>query len=298
MYNKQTRKPKAITWKQFANKGYCAFASLRREVRIGVLSVATLGVAAQAEAMTSTLRMLNPETEEAKDEKEMSEVTVIGTMAPLTQLQSARIVSVLNRQDIEQAGVQSINDLFKLATGVDVRQRGGFGIQTDISIDGGIFDQITVLLNGVNISNPQTGHLTADFPVTVNDIERIEVLEGAASRVYGGQSFGGAINIVTRHDEGKAAEVGVQGGSFGTVEADARLGFSIQGINNRISGGGGRSDGGTENSDWKKGQFYYQGDFQNNQLSLDWQFGFSKKAYGANTFYSAAYPNQFERNER
>ena len=50
MYNKQTRKPKAITWKQFAHKGYCAFASLRREVRIGVLSVATLGVAAQAEA--------------------------------------------------------------------------------------------------------------------------------------------------------------------------------------------------------------------------------------------------------
>ena len=291
MHNKQTRKPKAITWKQFANKGYCAFASLRREVRIGVLSVATLGIAAQAEAMTSTLRMLNPETEEAKDEKEMSEVTVIGTMAPLTQLQSARIVSVLNRQDIEQAGVQSINDLFKLATGVDVRQRGGFGIQTDISIDGGIFDQITVLLNGVNISNPQTGHLTADFPVNVSDIERIEVLEGAASRIYGGQSFGGAINIVTKHDEGKAIEVGIQGGSFGTVEADARLGFRFKGINNRISGGGGRSDGGTDNSDWRKGQLFYQ-------LSLDWQFGFSKKAYGANTFYSAAYPNQFERNER
>ena len=298
MYNKQTRKPKAITWKQFAHKGYCAFASLRREVRIGVLSVATLGVAAQAEAMKSTFRMLNPETEEAKDEKEMSEVTVIGTMAPLTQLQSARIVSVLSRQDIEQAGVQSINDLFKLATGVDVRQRGGFGIQTDISIDGGIFDQITVLLNGVNISNPHTGHLTADFPVNVSDIERIEVLEGAASRIYGGQSFGGAINIVTRHEEGRTVEAGIQGGSFGTIEADARLGFRIKGVSNRISGGGGRSDGGTDNSDWRKGQLFYQGDFSNDQLSLDWQFGFSQKSYGANTFYSAAYSDQYERNER
>ena len=298
MYNKQTRKPKAITWKQFANKGYCAFASLRREVRIGVLSIATLGVAAQAEAMASTSRMLNPETEEAEDEQEMSEVTVSGTMAPLTLLQSARIVSVLSRQDIEQAGVQSINDLFKLATGVDVRQRGGFGIQTDISIDGGIFDQITLLLNGVNISNPQTGHLTADFPVSVGDIERIEILEGAASRVYGEQSFGGAINIVTKHDEGKVVEVGVQGGSFGSVEADARFGFCIKGVNNRISGGGGRSNGGTTNSDWRKGQVFYQGDYSNEQLSIDWQFGFSKKAYGANTFYSAAYPNQFERNER
>ena len=298
MYNKQTRKPKAITWKQFANKGYCAFASLGREVRIGVLSIATLGVAAQAEATTSTTKMLNTETEEVEDEKEMSEVTVSGTMAPLTLLQSARIVTVLSRQDIEHAGVQSINDLFKLTTGVDVRQRGSFGIQTDISIDGGIFEQITLLLNGVNIVNPQTGHLSADFPVNISDIERIEVLEGAASRVYGGQSFGGAINIVTRHDKGKMVEVGVQGGSFGTIEADARFGFCIKGINNRISGGGGRSDGGTNNSDWRKGQLYYQGDFSNEQLTLDWQFGFSKKAYGANTFYSAAYPNQFERNER
>lgn len=298
MYNKQTRKPKAITWKQFAHKGYCAFASLRREVRIGVLSVATLGVAAQAEATLGNVRIQHPVDDVTEDGKEMSEVTVIGTMAPLTQLQSARIVSVLSRQDIEQAGVQSINDLFKLATGVDVRQRGGFGIQTDISIDGGIFDQITVLLNGVNISNPQTGHLTADFPVNVSDIERIEVLEGAASRIYGGQSFGGAINIVTRHDEGKAAEIGIQGGSFGTIEADARLGFCFKGINNRISGGGGRSDGGTDNSEWSKGQLFYQGDYDNNQVSLNWQFGFSKKAYGANTFYSAAYPNQYERNER
>lgn len=291
-------RPKAITWKQFANKGYCAFASLRREVRIGVLSVATLGVAAQAEAMASTTKMLNPETEEVEDEQEMSEVTVNGTMAPLTLLQSARIVSVLTRQDIEQAGVQSINDLFKLATGVDVRQRGSFGIQTDIGIDGGIFEQITLLLNGVNINNPQTGHLSADFPISISDIDHIEVLEGAASRVYGGQSFGGAINIVTRHEEGRTAEVSLQGGSFGTIEADARFGFTIKGINNRISGGGGRSGGGTTNSDWRKGQLYYQGDYNNNQLSLDWQFGFSKKAYGANTFYSAAYPNQFEQNER
>ena len=291
-------RPKAITWKQFANKGYCAFASLRREVRIGVLSVATLGVAAQAEAMASTTKMLNPETEEVEDEQEMSEVTVSGTMAPLTLLQSARIVSVLTRQDIEQAGVQSINDLFKLATGVDVRQRGSFGIQTDISIDGGIFEQISLLLNGVNINNPHTGHLSADFPVSICDIERIEVLEGAASRVYGGQSFGGAINIVTRHEEGRTAEVGLQGGSFGTIETDARFSFTIKSINNRISGGGGRSNGGTTNSDWKKGQLFYQGDYTNKQLILDWQFGFSKKAYGANTFYSAAYPNQYERNER
>ncbi len=302
MYNRHQNRPAVITWKQFANKGYSAFASLHRQVRIGVLSVATLAVAAQAHARLNDSVVMEADTHETIDEEELAEVTVSGTMAPLTELQSARIVSVLSRQDIEQAAVQSINDLFKLVIGVDVRQRGGFGIQTDISIDGGTFDQVTLLLNGIDIGNPQTGHLSADFPVSISDIERIEVLEGAASRVYGGQSFGGAINIVTKHDAGKGIEMAAQGGSFGTAEAEARATFTTAAdkfrLANRISGGGGRSDGGTRNSSWSKGQLFYQGDYEDDMLKLDWQFGFSKKSYGANTFYSAAYPDQYERNQR
>ncbi len=299
MYNKKHQdRPDVITWKQFARKGYSAFASLHRQVRIGVLSVATLAVAAQAHARLNDTVVMPTDDRETIDEGEMAEVTVSGTMAPLTQLQSARIVSVLSRQDIEQAAVQSINDLFKLVTGVDVRQRGGFGIQTDISIDGGTFDQVTLLLNGIDIGNPQTGHLSADFPVSISDIERIEVLEGAASRVYGGQSFGGAINIVTKHDAGRSLELSAQGGSYGTAEGEARLSLTTGKVSNRISGGGGRSDGGTQNSLWRKGQVFYQGDFENQSLRIDWQFGYSEKDYGANTFYSAAYPNQFEHNRR
>lgn len=292
-----------ITWRQFAHKGYCAFASLHRQIRIGVLSIATLGVAAQAQEATVTGSLpLGGDIEgasplEAPGEA-LRELTVSGTMAPLSQLQAARIVCVLTRQEIEQAAAQSVNDLLKLVTGVDVRQRGGFGIQTDISIDGGTFDQVTLLLNGIDIGNPQTGHLSADFPVTICDIERIEVLEGAASRVYGGQSFGGAINIVTRHDQGQSIELAGRGGSFGTAEGEARLSLALKRFSNRISGGGSRSDGGTLNSGWQKGQLYYQGDYVDDALRLDWQFGFSKKSYGANTFYSANYPDQYERNQR
>ena len=298
MYNRHQKRPAVITWKQFANKGYSAFASLHRQVRIGVLSVATLSVAAAAQAQRQTSPVASYEEENIVEEEELAEVTVSGTMAPLTQLQSARIVSVLSRQDIEQAAVQSINDLFKLVTGVDVRQRGGFGIQTDISIDGGTFDQVTLLLNGIDIGNPQTGHLSADFPVSISDIERIEVLEGAASRVYGGQSFGGAINIVTKHESGRNLELTARGGSFGTGEGEARFSLATGKVSNRISGGGGRSDGGTHNSSWRKGQLFYQGDYEDSSFKLDWQFGFSKKSYGANTFYSANYPDQYERNQR
>ena len=298
MLKRQTVRARVITWKQFTNKGYSAFASLRCQIRIGVLSVATLGVAAQAQASLAKKAIHIFEDEEDDSEQTIEEVTISGTLAPLTQLQSARIVTVLTRQDIEKAGVQSVNDLLKLATGVDVRQRGGYGIQTDISIDGGTFDQITLLLNGTNISNPHTGHLAADFPVNIDDIERIEILEGAASRIYGGNAFGGAINIVTRHDKGSNLCVGAQGGSFGTMGSDARLSLTSRDVSNRVSGGGGRSDGGTSNSEWRKGQVYYQGDLQHQDINLDWQFGFCKKSYGANTFYSASYPDQYERNER
>ena len=295
---------KVVVWRQFARKSYSAFASLHRIICIGVLSVATLSVAAKADAQKGASSskssqvepsVLSPTEEGSSD---LTEVTVSGTMAPLTQLQAARFVCVLTRQDIEQAAAQSVNDLLKLVTGVDVRQRGGFGIQTDISIDGGTFDQVTLLINGIDIGNPQTGHLSADFPLNISDIERIEVLEGAASRVYGGQSFGGAINIVTRHEQETSLELSGRGGSYGTAEGEARGVFVSGKLSNRISGGGGRSDGGTLSSSWKKGQLFCQGDYDNDDLRLEWQFGYSRKNYGANTFYSANYPDQYERNKR
>ena len=294
MHKKQEKGCAAVTWKQYSNKGWSAFASLGRQVRIGVLAVSTLATVTPVQA---EIERAESKTIDGEGEK-LEEIQVTGTMAPLTQLQSARIVAVLSREDIEAAGVQSTNDLLKLASGVDVRQRGGFGIQTDISIDGGTFDQITLLLNGVNISNPHTGHFSADLPVSVSDIERIEILSGASSRVYGGSAFGGCINIVTRHEKQNNLSLGAEGGQYATIQGDARASLSYGAVANRLTLAGGRSNGGTDNSEWRRAQLYYQGDYTHRDFNLDWQFGFSKKNYGANTFYSAAYPNQYERNER
>ncbi len=294
MYNNKTGKANVVTWRHYSGKGYSAFASLGKQIRIGVLSAATLVTVTPLRAEIRSMAAQEIQGEE----RELEEVTVSGSMAPLTQLQAARIVSVLSRVEIAEAGAQSVNDLLKLATGVDVRQRGSFGIQTDISIDGGTYEQVTILLNGVNISNPHTGHLAADFPVSIQDIERIEVLEGAASRVYGGQAFGGAVNIVTRSDKENSLGLGAEGGSYGTFQADGRLSWTKGRISNRLSGGGGRSDGGTLNDAWSKGQLYYQGDLTEEKLDLKWQFGFSRKEYGANTFYGGSSNDQWEQNER
>ena len=284
----------SLCFKHFTRKGYALFSCLGREVVIGTLSVATLsnaraeGVSVQTEKADDTLQ---------RTELKLDEVVVTGSRAPLTQAEAAKIVSVITRDEIQRAAVESVNDLLKTVTGVDVRQRGGFGVQTDISIGGGTYDQVAILLNGVNISNPQTGHLSADFPVSLDDIVRIEIIEGASSRVFGASAFNGAINIVTRGKENTGGSVSAEGGSYGTFGITARGSVKSEMTSNSLSAGYKQSDGGTDNSYFRKSQAFYQGSYEGN-LSLSWQLGMSTMRYGANTFYSAAYPNQYESNAR
>ncbi len=294
MYKPTFNKQKAIIFKQFTRKGYALFACLGRVVIIGTLSVPTLtyakanGVSIRTELASDTLN---------QQEVRLDEVIVTGSRAPLSAWQSPRIVALINRDDIERTQATSINDLLKIATGVDVRQRGGFGVQTDISINGGTFDQITILLNGINISNPQTGHNASDFPVSLSDIERIEILEGAASRIFGSSAFSGAINIVTKNKKNDYdMQTAVEGGMHGTVTGEGQLFIEPNDKHSHlISGGYGRSDGGTDNSDFKKGRLFYQGRWGSKMIDLNWQLAASTQSYGANTFYSPKYNNQYEK---
>ena len=188
MYKTIFNKRNSLKFSRFSNKGYSLFAVLGREVLVGTLSIATLSHA-RAEGISTEGVKADSTLYKGGKAYELDAVSVTGSRAPMTVEQSPKIVSVITRDDIHRAAAQTINDVLKLATGVDVRQRGGFGVQTDISINGGTFDQITILLNGVNISNPQTGHNASDFPVALADIDHIEVLEGAASRVFGTSAF-------------------------------------------------------------------------------------------------------------
>lgn len=295
-------KRSALVFKQFNRKGYSLFAALGKEVLIGVLSVSTLHYA-KADGIST--KPLVPADSITFGEQRIDEVQIMGSRAPLTALQSAKMVEVISRDDIARAEAQTLNDVLKLVTGVDVRQRGGFGVQTDISINGGTFDQITILLNGMPLSSPQTGHNAADFPVSLFDIERIEVLEGASARIVGSSAFSGAINIVTRQAADSHVRLGMEGGSFGTFGADASLGYVTGGpqrqhlhTTHQLSGGYTQSDGGTTNSDFHKRRAYYHGTLATAGIGLDWQAGITSQDYGANTFYSAKYPDQYEQTRR
>ena len=199
MYKPQFNQRKALRFRQFTRKRWALFACVGRVVTIGVLSVATLRAAASTTADDVTVVSGSPADSISTTDKEatLDDVEITGSRAPLALGQAARMVTVLSREEIQAAPVQSINDLLKYAVGVDVRQRGPIGAQTDIGIRGGTSEQITILLNGINICDPQTGHNALDLPCDLSDIVRIEVLEGPAGRVFGTSSLMGAINIVT-----------------------------------------------------------------------------------------------------
>ncbi|MCF2738096.1 TonB-dependent receptor plug domain-containing protein [Bacteroides caecigallinarum] len=287
---------RTMRFRRYSNRSYAVFSTLKSTVSIGVMTVAMLASAPVSGVSAQTAWNNNA----GEKMYELEEVEVTGSRVPLTVSQAARIVTVLDREAIAAAPVQSINDLLKYAAGVDVRQRGDMGVQTDISIRGGTFDQITILLNGINICDPQTGHNAADFPVELSEIERIEVLEGPAGRVYGTSSLVGAINIVTRTAKDSGAEVFADGGSYGYFKGGAIVSHVKNGLSNQVSGSYNRSDGfsrskaGNLNADFKYARLFYQGRYENDRVDVRWHAGFTNKDYGANTFYSTLSDEQFE----
>ena len=227
-------------------------------------------------------------------------ITVTATRVPVALHSTARIVTLLDSMTIASAPAETVNDLLKYALGVDVRQRGAMGMQTDISIRGGTYNQVAVLLDGINITDPQTGHNSFDFPVNLCDIERIEVLEGPAARVYGTSSLLGAVNIVTRKTPENAVSASVEGGSFRSLGATASAEIKHRGGFNGISAGYQRSDGysrnaaGGLNSDFSAVKAFWHGAHDFGRRDLRWQAGVSNKDFGSSTFYSAKFDDQFE----
>ena len=281
-------KRQRLVFRRFGNKGYSLFSCLGREVVCSVLSVSTLTYASAESVSTHPVVSDSTATTTAR-EMMLDEVSVTGSRAPLTKSQAARMVTVLDRKAIAQAPVQSVNDLLKYAVGVDVRQRGPIGAQTDIGIRGGTQDQIILLLNGINICDPQTGHNAMDLPVDLSEIIRIEVIEGPAGRIYGSSSLVGAINIVTKPT--LPSVVHAEAGSYGYANVGGRVAFGGK-TSHSVSASYSRSDGwsraksGTLNTDYSGTKAFYQGQYDDDDVRLNWHVGLADKGWGSGTFYA------------
>ena len=229
----------------------------------------------------------------------LSEVIVKENRIQLPFSEQNRNVWIIDQQMIQRLPVKSVSDLLTFVTGVDVRQRGPGGIQADISIDGGTFDQALVLINGVKVSDPQTGHNMMNLPATLADIDHIEVLRGSSSRIYGVNALTGAINIVTR----KAQKSGVSahlfsGSSFkkDEVSGDTYANYGVQARASLVHNNAQHSlsvaqeagNGYRYNTAFNNQKIFYQSQIpfaKKDQLEL--MAGYIHNNFGANGFYSA-----------
>ena len=227
-------------------------------------------------------------------EQALDEVTVTASKIDLKLNQTVQLVTVITKEEIARQPVQSIEDLLKSVAGIDVRQRGANGVQADISIRGGTFDQVAILLNGANLSNPQTGHYSFDIPVNLSDIEQIEIIQGPSSLLYGASAFSGGINIITKKHSDSRAYTKIEGGMYELFNAAGGGSLQTKTSFHSLSAGYNSSSGYIADSDYKIFNTYWQSRLLQENNKLDVQAGYNSKAYGANTFYSPVYTKQFD----
>lgn len=225
----------------------------------------------------------------------LDEVQIESSRNPVTYKEAARVITIIEKEDIEGAPVQSIQELLEYVLNVDVRQYGNHGVLADISVRGGSFDQTMILLNGVKVSDPQTGHHSLNLPIDLENIKRIEILEGPGSRVYGANAFCGAINIITGSDKDKNISASLVGGDFQFFNSNVDATYNIENMNNYISVSRKSSAGYTDNTDFKINNVFYQSSFISSLGKIDLQAGHNTKAFGAHNFYQWPGDMQFEK---
>lgn len=277
-------------FKHFTRKHYGIFASLRKEIKIGVMG------------FTCSLLLFGPRNGLAQtrtDSTQNVRLSEVEVTAHRQQLYSnlARVVTVVGKDEIEKAPVQTLSDLLRYVSGVDIRQRGANGVQSDLSVRGGSFDQVLVLINGVNITDPQTGHYALDVPIDLSAIDRIEILQGPGSRVLGPNAFSGAINIITGSTEKSSVGAQIVGGNHGYIYQGANATLHAGKVTAFATASNNRSEGYLDDTDFGITNAFGQVRVNSNLLGkVNVQGGYQDKAYGAYGFYSlnSAYANEYE----
>lgn len=139
----------------------------------------------------------------AADPATVEEVVVSATRTNLPKSKVTKTVSVITAADMEHTHAQTVLDVLRDVPGVHVRRSGGIGRTTAVVIRGSTDDQVLVRLDGVDVSSPTLGSFNWST-LPPDAIERIEVLRGSASTLYGSNAIGGVINIITKHGAGPA----------------------------------------------------------------------------------------------
>jgi len=221
-------------------------------------------------------------------------VVVTAGLAPVSFSDAARSVTVLTREEIEASPATSVADLLSTLAGVDVRPRGPEGVQSDLALRGSTFEQVLVLLDGVKVGDPQTGHHDLDLPVSLEDIARIEVLRGAAARLYGPDAYAGVVNILTRRPSEREVRAAAAVGENGLASGSGSLATAAGAWGQRLSASWLQDDGYRHNTAADLKTAAWRTSWGGGPSGADLFAGWTDKRFGANGFYSDRYPEAWE----
>jgi vitamin B12 transporter len=171
---------------------------------------------------TTALAQTPPGPSDA-DATNVGAVVVTATRIPTPELAVANSMTVITAADIAVKQEQTLPDVLKDAPGLNIVQTGGPGGQTSVFMRGTNSNHVKVLVDGVDVSDPSNSNASFDFGQFLTpDIERVEILRGPQSGLYGSDAIGGVINVITKSGNGPAQfTAGVEGGSFDTFNQTA-----------------------------------------------------------------------------
>ena len=213
-------------------------------------------------------------------------VVVTAATAPVELGSITRTMTIITRDQIDALPAHSIADVLRLVPSVDVRARGVLGVQTDFAIRGANFGQMLVLVDGVRLNDAQSGHHNGDIPVPLDAVERIEVLQGPGSAIFGADAFGGTINVITRRTAPASLEV--RGGADAYAGGSGQWSLERGGASQLLSASADRSSGFMYHRDFKNAIVRSRTSFGRSTVSLSYLW----KEFGANNFYGGNAPSR------
>ncbi|WP_456376969.1 TonB-dependent receptor, partial [Lutibacter sp.] len=226
-----------------------------------------------------------------KDTIKLKEVSITTNRIILPFSKNSRAITLITSKDINNSPSTNVADLLQNIVGIDVRRRGIDGMQSDLYIRGGNFNQTLVLIDGVKMDDAQTGHHSMNAILPLETIERIEIIKGPAARIYGQNAFTGAINIVTKNSIDNSLNLNLKYGSYNNSKGITTLSQQFKEGSILASLGFQQSDGYRFNTDFENISAFLKSNFQKYKLLAS----FTQRKFGANGFYASLdFKDQYE----
>jgi iron complex outermembrane receptor protein len=132
----------------------------------------------------------------------LDEVLVSASRIQSKKFESGKNITIISQKEITQLPVNTVDELLQYVGGVNINNRGGFGVQSDIGMRGSTFSQVLVLVDNQRINDPLTAHFNNYLPIPLSEVHHIEIVRGSASASFGADAVGGIIHIKTKTYEG------------------------------------------------------------------------------------------------